>query len=448
MTPYRPQTIQPTASDDSIARRHRAGNRSLCLVAPIVAALALRLGATLLLGGAQLWGDEPDYNALAASLCSGRGIARADGTPTAARPPGYVLFVSAVYGAAGRIPIAVKLAQAALDTVTVLVVGLCAACAAGASARPLAMWIYALHPLCIYSVTLLYPQSLASLLMACGLWCVLRWVGEDAERARGVRGSASWLLAAAAVASLAGQTVTALYAVVPCLALLVLARACVRWPGRLGLASALLAVCVLSALPWALRNRAALGRPVPFSTQGGLNLYKGTVALSATGFGDNPTVSAFAGTTLARLGYLSEVEQDRALSKLALGFCCSHPVDAAHGYAIKLGRLFEFVPHLVSGTPSLAADRVWPLLAAFELPLYAAALAGVYSLLRRGRPVAASALASFLVAPALAYALAITVMRYRVPLVPALAALASLPCARALQTLRRLGPRGQPATRA
>ncbi|MGH2568759.1 MAG: hypothetical protein ACRDGA_10490, partial [Bacteroidota bacterium] len=63
--------------------------------------------------------DERDYHQLAVNLLS-TGTYGFDGVPTAYRPIAYPALVSAVYAIAGAQPLAVKLLQALLDSLTAL----------------------------------------------------------------------------------------------------------------------------------------------------------------------------------------------------------------------------------------------------------------------------------------------------------------------------------------
>jgi hypothetical protein len=81
-------------------------------------AFVLRMGL-ILLHPMPLMSDELDYDELGWTLAQ-TGDYSADGRPTAYRAIGYPAIVAAVYGVAGRNPVAVKIVQAVCDSLTAL----------------------------------------------------------------------------------------------------------------------------------------------------------------------------------------------------------------------------------------------------------------------------------------------------------------------------------------
>ena len=78
------------------------------LAAIVLVAFGLRLGVAARFQGLSsppdfdANPDQVDYENLGWRLCEGRGFSRADGTPTAFRPPGTPFLIAAVYEVCGR----------------------------------------------------------------------------------------------------------------------------------------------------------------------------------------------------------------------------------------------------------------------------------------------------------------------------------------------------------
>ena len=235
----------------------------------IVAILALALGVRVLLvlltrdALPQL--DAADYDAIARSLAAGDGfpgtVLAAGGGPAALRPPAYPLMLAAVYLVADE-PLAGRLAQAVLGTVSVGLVGVLAHQTAGRASARVAMAIAAVYPSMVLTDAALLSEALFVPLMLGALAAGLA--------ARGAPRPLRW---AAVAGILIGASVLTrpLGAVllVPVVAAVMGASAVPR--GERARAAAAVAVCaILVVLPWTARNTVEFGRFVPVSTQAGL----------------------------------------------------------------------------------------------------------------------------------------------------------------------------------
>src|SRR5688500_6421106 len=167
-----------------------ASDRRL-FVAILTAALVLRV-AVALAWKAPLTGDAGDYHRLAAGLAEGRGYVDTSGASTAWRPPGYPMFLDAVYRALGDGPRGVALAQAVIGTATVALLGALTAALLGASAGLVASALVAVDTAQLSLTARRLSEGPFTLLLLGSLSCALR------VRDRLVEGRAPWGWAAVA----------------------------------------------------------------------------------------------------------------------------------------------------------------------------------------------------------------------------------------------------------
>ncbi len=184
--------------------------------------------------------------------------------PTDARPPGYPLFVAAVYSLAGRSTIALLVAQAILDVVGCFLIAALAARLAPEPDRPrvrlAALWLAAICPFVANYTAVPLTEVLAVFLTSATLLLLVRaWQREEATGVASDR--LGWLL---------GGTTAGLATLVRPESPLLLASAgaVIAWIGakrgewlrivRIGvwLAAGLL----LPLVPWGVRNAVTLGR--------------------------------------------------------------------------------------------------------------------------------------------------------------------------------------------
>lgn len=235
------------------------------VVAAALTGLALRLAAVRFFPTEG--GDTPAYLQLASNLLDKHvyGLLSA-GTvlPTDARPPGYPLFVAAVYSVAGRSESAVLLAQVLLDLASCFLIAALAARLAPQPAKDrvwlAALWLAVLCPfLANYAAVPLTEVLAASLSAATLLLLVRAWQREEAGAASCDR--AGWLLAgiAAGLATLVRAESPLLLAA----AALAIVTTCVargQWLRMVRAATWLAAGLLLPLIPWGVRNAVTLGR--------------------------------------------------------------------------------------------------------------------------------------------------------------------------------------------
>jgi hypothetical protein len=225
--------------------------------------------------------DAQGYDLLARNLRAGHGFSLQDTPPyqpDGLRTPLYPVFVGAVYTLAGEHPVAVAVAQAALDSLTALLVGAIAGALLGRRSGVVAAVLYALTPLqWRYAAALLAEVPLA-FLISLAVWLLMRLETSEVLKTSDVscRRQALACGAVAGLAALCKPNVGGL-ALILALAAFWMLRAdrrrahrpvrslrsgrCAEFvEGPIGAGAILLAAAVVAS-PWLIRNRVVFGRP-------------------------------------------------------------------------------------------------------------------------------------------------------------------------------------------
>lgn len=197
--------------------------------------------------------------------------------------------------------------------------------------------------------------------------------------------------------------------------------------------AAVAGVLVVAALvPWGIRNQRVLGAWYWFTTRGGISLYDG-VRPGATGTGDLAGVK-----DAPEVAGLDEVAWDRHFR-----------TESRRAIREEPGRILALVPTKLARTWSpwvhAYSSRVIRLIfAAWYVPLYVAAIVGLWALRHEWRS------ALYLLIPALAVTLLHSVfigsVRYRVGAIPGLAVLAAAGVECVILRLRAKRPGQEPAS--
>ncbi len=242
----------------------------------LIAALLLVLALALRVGEVQRApykpiNDASAYLFMASAVAhtggyAGRGAAAA-GTrgATAYWPPGYPYFLAAVdlldghttWKGASVHP--AQISQAVLGTIIVALIGAIALELFGPVPALIAIAIAAVYPVLIELSAILVAENLLTLLALAATWCALR-----AQRTTKPYG---WIVAAGVLTGLA--TLTHMNGV---LLLIPLGVAAWRARRRPVAAMVLVAVAILTVLPWTIRNAVELHRFIPVSDETGITL--------------------------------------------------------------------------------------------------------------------------------------------------------------------------------
>ena len=379
--------------------------------------------------------DQKEYLTLGRNLLSGHGLMfydeRFKSVVYAYRMPLYPAFIA---GCGGDVRLT-QLAQAVIDTSTVLAVALLAMALLPPPNRRfaslIAAAIVAVNPFLLFFSALLLSETLFTAMLVWGMLCLIvggrggrliaRTDDGESKPFRPWCGTLLWLgggllLAASTLVRPSAAPLAMVIGIAAAFAIrpvrgdgLAVFRP--RWPLPVATTMLLLTVAVL--FPWAYRNRQVVGDWVWTTTNSGATAYDGFNP-DATGASDQ---SALRG--LPQLSAMNEVERSTYLSSRATQFIRENPERALELAAIKAGRTWSPIP--------LSADYgnwTYRLVAmGYSLPLDVLALFGLFA-----APVRRSVKA-FLLTPVVYFTLihmaSVGSLRYRVPVEPLLAVLAA-----------------------
>jgi len=184
-------------------------------------------------------------------------------------PPGYYYFLAAIYSLFGHSYLAVRVAQALLDTITCLLAYLLAKETFGATAGLIAAFVSAAYPPLIFYTGVLLTETLATFLLTAAALCVLTFVRFTHLRRQMLLVLAGLLLGFAVI------TRSVFLASVPLvlLWLLILVEGWRGWSSSVRLTLCLLVPIMLVIVPITIRNWQIHGRLVLISTNGGVNFF-------------------------------------------------------------------------------------------------------------------------------------------------------------------------------
>jgi hypothetical protein len=415
-------------------------HRPRVLGAIVAGSVVLRVAVAALLGNGidPLPGvaDQLSYHSLALRVLEGHGFSFATGwwpvtapnAPTAHWSFAYVLYLAAVYGITGPLPLAARLLQA-------VIVGV---------AQPWLAWrigrrlfgedtgIASAALAAFYGYFVFYGGALVteSFFIAACLWVVdvatrLAYAARDGEPSR----ASAWALlgVSIAVATLLRQ---AFLVLVPVVVLWAAwhevaagahgrsrARAALRAAARVGVAALVVAAFVL---PWTARNYRAFDRFVLLNTNAGYVFFYGAHPMHGTQFvpilsGGSDAYEALLPPGVLKMR-LDEAGLERHLLERGLGYVAADPVRYAR---VSLSRAREFFKFWPSGDSGLASNLVRVGSFGLLLPLLLAGLAivsaGRRSEYRHGAP-GAFLLVCLAAVYTVVHLLTWTLVRYRLPI--------------------------------
>ncbi len=357
--------------------------------------------------------DELSYQSMAVNLLAGNGIL--ENGNRAFYNAGYPMFILApVYYIFGETLFAARIANVLLGAVSIVFCYFVAREAgAGRIGRLLAAAIWALYlPTGIYGVYLAKENLMVPLMLGV-MWCALRLIKNPSVKIAAVCGLLFGLLAMIGNAALSLGAVIVLS--------LIIAPASAKQ--RLTALGGVIAVALLVASPWMLRNLYVIGAPV-MNTNGGFNLYLGNNP-AATGFflsiADTPRGSTW--HELRRTA--GELGATETLKKEAVAWIKENPTEFI-SLALKKGAYFWMPPfHEGKGGNTSSAESVVRLAWALQFVLLiVAAIAGL--LLPRLRNRQSLILWLAIAAYTAVHMLFYVIFRYREPIMPVLGILAAL----------------------
>jgi 4-amino-4-deoxy-L-arabinose transferase-like glycosyltransferase len=224
--------------------------------------------------------DEREYFGATHMLAEGRGFSFFD-TALWVRPPLYVMILAGVVRLVGTSYLPVLLLQALLSAATLLPLGWLAWRIGGRGPARWAVGLGALFlPFTLFA-GLLLSETLFTLLLALTLVALVR---AREVLPSGLRKCAPWLLLSGILLGLSALTRATALGFVPLAALWLCTgrrEAVSVKPTRIRIlaASLMLSACLVTLIPWTVRNYIAYGKFVAIDTTGGYNLWLASVGV-------------------------------------------------------------------------------------------------------------------------------------------------------------------------
>ncbi|UCF06056.1 MAG: glycosyltransferase family 39 protein [bacterium] len=369
------------------------------LLVIVLVALAFRLVSVLSLEPVVQWHDGEEYHRLAGSLFESRSYLSPEGRPTASWPPGYPVFLSLL----GRKVLAVRLLQAFLGAITVLIAYSIARRYFGVRKSLLAATLLAIYPLHIYVAGVHYPVVLLTLLLGAIILMLLDTLEGGSLRKAFFAGLLGGIVALTAASSLLA---------------LVLAVVWLIWEGRrrwgrlslrLGLVFLIPMVLVVGA--WSIRNYIVLGSPVVVSTNGGYNFWIGNYPGTRATTGNREIPGRVEAELDLRATVSGEVEIERAFYRKGFEYIKAAPGRFITLTLAKALNFWRFYPE-----PLSRGLRSWEKIA--SILSYGLLLPfGLYWVVRNARGKAGVRLVIiFFITYTILHAIYISKVRFRLPL--------------------------------
>lgn len=254
------------------------------------------------------WVDEVDYLALGTSIASGDGFVKANGEPTAFRPPGYPLVLAGLSKIGIDTIAEIRIAQVFISTATLFILFLLSLKIAGPVAAPVSAIAAAGYPYFIFGAGTLYPLTFFSCALVASVYFIL--------------GKKKWHIALAGL--LMGLAILMrTSAVVLAFSVMVWLFFMMRQTIKKYFSTAIIYGLTLTIVvaPWLIRNYTVFGKSM-LSSNGGRNLW----------LGNNPKSTASTGSDIAmppeleaRIDAASEVEADAIYAAVANEFIKANP---------------------------------------------------------------------------------------------------------------------------
>ena len=251
-------------------------------------------------------------------------------------PPGYYYFLAGVYALAGHSYLAVRIAQALVDTLTCLFVYLLGKEAFGEVAGLLAAALAAVYPPLIFYTGVLLTESVSMFLLAGSAWLLLRCV-----RAR-QHSRYTFLIVAGLLLGLAIITRSVLLITVP-LVLVWLLFVAEHWPGwgmAMRYALALLGPIALVIAPIAIRNYQIHHQFILISTNGGVNFFLGHGGTERLKNQVRNLPEVFSEGQIIGISSRSQTEEEAYFYQLGWEYIRRHPIQTIRSLPGKLINMY------------------------------------------------------------------------------------------------------------
>lgn len=351
------------------------------------------------------------YETIAVNLISGGGYSYEFGKPTSHREPGYPLFIAAVYELFGRQPGIVLFLQCLLSVLTAYLAFLIGKRLFGERVGLFAAVAYSLYPQAVYYSGYFFRETISALLVTILIYASTRW--KEDER---------WALGGGLCAAGAALTNTGL------LPAAVLAGVVLR--GRR--LAFYFAPVVLACGAWTVRNTLLQGRLVLGSTHGGEELYQALIVPPSDLGTARQTEIIAADPVYTSISRADEGERNAVLTRASVEWILANPGLYASRAAAGLVKFWRLWPYRRSYDHGYAALVAASLLSdGWLVPL---GLFGFWLFRRRFKDAPAAWLC--VAATWVFYGLVHAVIRYRMPLMPAVCVFAAAVLERLFGTIR------------
>ncbi len=274
--------------------------------------------------------DGFEYDRLAMNVLSGRGYVGEEGLPTSFRPPFYPFALSAIYFIFGHSYLAVRIFQAILGTLAVLLFYLIGRDIHSEKVGIIVAFFAAIYPSYIILTKFLFTETLFTFLLALSVYLFLKM------RKFLFAGTAALTGITLGILSLTRPSAILL----PILYGIILFLSVKRNNRRkaLYLAGIVALSCLIIVSPWVYRNTAVHGRFVLISSNGGLNFYQAVSPIRGKIFGKVPAD----GTIEESKKIPNEVEKDGFLFKKGIEKIINDPLRTAKLAVMRFGFYWGF----------------------------------------------------------------------------------------------------------
>ena len=242
-------------------------DRRRSLIYIFVLALLARVAFLFTMQDGFYFADSVKYSAAAVNL-----LANGELGEKYTRPPVYPVFLAGIYAVFGEKILAVRVVESVLGAGLAVMIAILAGRIAGAQVGALAGLLWSVYPIAVFIAGLVYPETVVTVLLACGVLCMV----TEADRELGPRrifvGGVLFGLAAltkpVVLVTIAATTLWIMY-----------------WRRAQGfsLAAFFLVGVALPLAPWTARN---------FSVHGGLVIVEPRLVASLPWIGEFPQAGA------------------------------------------------------------------------------------------------------------------------------------------------------------
>jgi 4-amino-4-deoxy-L-arabinose transferase-like glycosyltransferase len=215
---------------------YRNWSRALLLV--FIVALLTRGAFVLTLQDGFYFPDSTEYSGAAVNLITNGELGEGY-----SRPPGYPVFLAAIYALFGKGILATRIVESVMGAFLAVVIALIAKRIGGEVVGTLAGTLWAVYPIAVFIAGLVYPENLLTILLSWGMLCFLPGSNQDLSARRVFLAGLLW--------GLATLTKPVVLATLGAVSLWV-----ILWNrgNRLLLVSMLLLGAAVTVVPWAVRD--------------------------------------------------------------------------------------------------------------------------------------------------------------------------------------------------